>query len=80
MNKNPIDTEFVGRIARITAVGKYDADVPVVKGLGWITSFKQVMLDSEDPFLEGFRVGDAWLPANPGVKIGVLNTYKEGKW
>jgi len=76
-NKSPIDTEFIGRIARTTKVGEYEAVVPTVKGRGWITSFKQVVLDSEDPFPEGFRVGDAWLPANPGVKEGVLKAYKE---
>ena len=76
VNKSPIDTEFVGRIARTTKVGEYEAVVPVVKGRGWITSFKQVVLDPEDPFPEGFRVGDAWLPANPGIKEGVLRTYR----
>lgn len=79
VNKSPIDTEFIGRIARTARVGEYDAIVPVVKGRGWITSFKQVVLDPEDPFPEGFRVGDAWLPANPGVKEGVLEAYKENQ-
>lgn len=78
INKSPIDTEFVGRIARTAKVGEYEAIVPTVKGRGWITSFKQVVLDPEDPFPEGFRVGDAWLPANPGVKEGVLKAYKGG--
>lgn len=76
VNKSPIDTEFIGRIAKATKVGEYEAVVPVVKGRGWITSFKQIVLDPEDPFPEGFRVGDAWLPANPGVKEGVLKAYK----
>ncbi|KAJ8109633.1 hypothetical protein OPT61_g7316 [Boeremia exigua] len=79
VNKSPIDTEFVGRIVKTTKVGEYDAIVPTVKGRGWITSFKQVVLDPEDPFPEGFRVGDAWLPANPQVKADVLEAYKKGR-
>lgn len=77
VNKSPIDTEFIGRIVRTTKVGKYEAVVPTVRGRGWITSFKQIVLDPEDPFPEGFRVGDAWLPANPGVKEGVLEAHKD---
>ena len=76
VNKSMIDTEFIGRIVRTTKVGDYEAIVPTVKGRGWITSFKQVVLDPEDPFPEGFRVGDAWLPANPQVKEDVLKAYK----
>jgi proline racemase len=76
VNKSPIDSEFIGRIVKTAKVGKYEAIVPTVKGRGWITSFKQVVLDPEDPFPEGFRVGDAWLPTNPDVKEGVLKAYK----
>jgi|SRR5690242_11745207 len=76
VNKSPINTEFVGRIVRTTKVGEYEAVVPAVKGRGWITSLKQVVLDPEDPFPEGFRVGDAWLPANPQVKENVLKAYR----
>jgi proline racemase len=76
VNKSMINTEFVGRIVRTTKVGDYEAIVPTVKGRGWITSFKQVVLDPEDPFPEGFRVGDAWLPAKPQIKEDVLKAYK----
>ncbi|KAL1604092.1 hypothetical protein SLS60_005684 [Paraconiothyrium brasiliense] len=79
INKSMIDTEFTGRIVRTTKVGEYDAIVPAVKGRGWITSFKQVVLDPEDPFPEGFRVGDAWGPPNLGLKEGVFRAYKEGR-
>lgn len=78
VNKSPINTEFIGRIVRTTKVGEYEAVVPAVKGRGWITSFKQVVLDPEDPFPEGFRVGDAWLPANPKVKEDVLKAHRGG--
>lgn len=77
INKSMIDTEFVARIVETTKVGDYPAIVPSVKGRGWITSFKQIVLDPSDPFPEGFRVGDSWLPSNPSVKEGVLQAYKE---
>lgn len=57
---SPIGTEFECRIRGVTKVGEYDAVLPTVKGKGWITSFKQVVLDDSDPFPTGFRVGDAW--------------------
>lgn len=55
-----IDTEFVCHIRGIAKVGSYDAVLPTVKGRAWITSYKQIVLDSTDPFPQGFRVGDQW--------------------
>ncbi|KAJ5085765.1 hypothetical protein N7532_010536 [Penicillium argentinense] len=59
-HRSIIGTEFVSRIRGLTTVGKYPAVLPTVKGRAWITSYKQVVLDSTDPFPEGFRVGDQW--------------------
>lgn len=59
-NKSFIGTEFISHIRGLTKVGDYDAIIPVVKGRGWITGFNQLVLDSSDPFPEGFRVSDAW--------------------
>ncbi|KAF9895114.1 hypothetical protein FE257_000016 [Aspergillus nanangensis] len=55
-----IGTEFISHIRGTATVGEYAAVLPTVKGRAWITSFKQVVLDSSDPFPEGFRVGDQW--------------------
>lgn len=55
-----IGSEFESYIRGTTKVGEYDAVLPTVKGRGWVTSFKQVVLDASDPFPMGFRVGDAW--------------------
>jgi proline racemase len=64
-HKSIIGTEFINHIRGTTKVGEYDAILPTVKGRGWITSFKQVVLDPTDPFPEGFRVGDQWhMPAD----------------
>lgn len=64
-HRSIIGTEFISRICGTTTVGDYPAVLPTVKGRAWITSFKQVVLDSTDPFPEGFRVGDQWhMPPN----------------
>ncbi|EHY54918.1 hypothetical protein HRR83_005823 [Exophiala dermatitidis] len=60
VHKSIIGTEFVNHIRGTTKVGELDAILPTVKGRGWITSFKQIVLDPTDPFPEGFRVGDQW--------------------
>ncbi|KAG6003562.1 hypothetical protein E4U21_001889 [Claviceps maximensis] len=59
-HRSVVGTEFVGRIQRTTRVGPYDAIVPNISGRAWITSFKDIVLDPNDPFPEGFRVGDQW--------------------
>lgn len=80
-NRSIIETEFIGRIRSTTTVGQgnsmYPAIVPTIKGRGWITSFKQVVLDPTDPFPEGFRVSDSWhsTKSDPRVKGEVLKAY-----
>ncbi|KAJ5279075.1 hypothetical protein N7478_004447 [Penicillium angulare] len=64
-HRSILGTEFMSRIRGTSRVGSYPAVLPTVKGRAWITSFKQVVLDSTDPFPEGFRVGDQWhMPPN----------------
>ncbi len=60
IHKSIIGSEFVNHIRGTTKVGEYDAVLPTVKGRGWITGYKQVVLDPTDPFPQGFRVGDQW--------------------
>lgn len=59
-HRSVIGTEFIGRVTGTTKVGEYDAVYPAVTGSAWITAYKQVVVDSTDPFPEGFRVGDSW--------------------
>lgn len=59
-HRSILDTEFVNRIRGTTRVGDHEAVLPSVKGRAWITSYKQIVLDPEDPFPTGFRVGDQW--------------------
>ena len=55
-----LGTTFTGRLIEETQVGPYRAIVPAISGRAWITGFAQYVLDPEDPFPEGFTVGDIW--------------------
>jgi len=55
-----LGTTFIGCLVEETRVGPYAAVVPTLTGSAWITSISQYVLDAEDPFPEGFTVGDLW--------------------
>jgi proline racemase len=55
-----LGTVFTGTLLEETAVGPYHAVVPRLAGTAWITGFARYVLDSTDPFPEGFTVGDIW--------------------
>lgn len=55
-----LGTQFIGCLVEETTVGPYKAVVPTITGSAWITSISQYVLDAEDPFPEGFTVGDLW--------------------
>ncbi len=55
-----LGTTFTGRLIRETTMGQYAAVVPTITGTAWITGFAQYVVDPEDPFPNGFTVGDLW--------------------
>jgi proline racemase len=55
-----LGTVFTGRLIGETRVGPYPAVIPTISGQAWITGFATYVLDPEDPFPEGFTVGDIW--------------------
>jgi proline racemase len=55
-----LGTVFTGRLLEETRVGPYRAVVPTLSGQAWITGFAHYVVDPEDPFPEGFTVGDIW--------------------
>jgi len=55
-----LGTLFTGRLVEETRVGPYRAVVPTISGTAWITGFAQYVLDPEDPFPQGYTVGDIW--------------------
>lgn len=55
-----LGTIFTGRLLEETSMGRFRAVVPSISGQAWITGFSSYVLDPEDPFPEGFTVGDIW--------------------
>lgn len=55
-----LGTVFTGRLIAQTQIGPYTAVVPTISGTGWITGFAQYVVDPEDPYPNGFTVGDIW--------------------
>jgi proline racemase len=55
-----LGTVFTGTLLEETTVGPYRAIVPELAGTAWITGFAQYVVDPDDPFPEGFTVGDIW--------------------
>lgn len=55
-----LDTVFVARVVEETRVASRQAVVPTIRGRAWITGFAQYVLAPDDPFPEGFMVGDVW--------------------
>lgn len=55
-----LGTTFTGRLIGETRVGTYAAVIPTISGRAWITGFSEYVVDADDPFPEGFTVGDIW--------------------
>ena len=55
-----LGTTFTGRLIAQTRVGSYAVVVPTISGSAWITGIAQYVLDSDDPFPSGYKVGDIW--------------------
>lgn len=55
-----LGTIFTGRLLEETRVGPYKAVIPIISGQAWITGIASYMLDAEDPFPEGYIMGDIW--------------------
>lgn len=55
-----LGTQFIGRLVEEATVGPYRAVVPTISGQAWITGMSTYVLDPDDPFPEGFTIGDIW--------------------
>ena len=59
-----LGTVFSGRLVDETMVGDghaaRNAVIPTISGTAWITGFASYVVDPEDPFPDGFTVGDIW--------------------
>ena len=57
VHESVIGTIFRGRAVEEVHVGPYKAIVPLVSGSAYVTGFQQLVLDSRDPFPDGFCMG-----------------------
>jgi proline racemase len=55
-----LGTLFTGRLIGEAKVGEFPAVIPTLSGQAWITGFASYVVDPEDPFPDGFTVGDIW--------------------
>jgi proline racemase len=55
-----LGTVFTGCLTGETRVDRYPAVVPTITGSAYISAISQYVLDDQDPFPEGFTVGDLW--------------------
>ena len=55
-----LGTVFTGRLVEETTIGGRPAVVPTITGRAWITGFASYVVDPDDPFPDGFTVGDIW--------------------
>jgi proline racemase len=60
LHEGILGTIFTGRLVEETTVGPYRAVVPTIGGTAWITGFANYVVDPDDPFPNGFTVGDIW--------------------
>jgi len=55
-----LGTTWTGRLVEETRVGAYAAVIPTITGRAWMTGLAQFVVDPDDPFPEGFTIGDIW--------------------
>jgi proline racemase len=60
IHESIIGSRFRGRIVAATSIAGRPAIIPAIQGRAWITGFHNYLLDPDDPFPEGYLVGDTW--------------------
>jgi proline racemase len=51
---------YTGELVREVKIGDRVAVVPTISGQAWITGYCTYVLDADDPYPNGFTVGDIW--------------------
>src|SRR5699024_3228 len=60
VHESMMGTTFTAEVREETTLGGVPAVVPSISGRGWITGFKQLVVEADDPFPVGYTVGDIW--------------------
>lgn len=56
---------YTGELVRTEKIGDRDAVVPTISGQAWITGYCTYVLDADDPYPNGFTIGDIWASQDP---------------
>ena len=51
---------YTGRLVETVDLHGHKAVVPTISGTSWIFGINTLVLDHDDPFVNGFTVGDIW--------------------
>ena len=57
-----LGTVYTGELVREVQIAGRVGVVPTISGRAWITGYSMYVLDADDPFPNGFTVGDIWAP------------------
>lgn len=60
INEGLLGIQFEGRAIEETEIHGHKAIVPTIGGQCWIYGYSKWVLDPEDPFPNGFTIGDIW--------------------
>lgn len=60
VNENILGLTFTGTLLEETQIGEIPALLPIVKGSAFIYGYSTYVLDADDPFTDGYTVGDLW--------------------
>jgi proline racemase len=55
-----LGTIYTGRLVEQARIGDKAAVVPTLSGTSWIHGINTIVLDHDDPFPEGYTLGDIW--------------------
>ncbi len=58
-----LGTVYTGELVEEVEIAGRTGVVPRISGQAWITGFSTYVLDPEDPFPNGFTLGDIWAPS-----------------
>ena len=59
-HENLLGVRYIGHLVEETEIAGHKAVVPTITGTSWIYGFSNLVLDSSDPFPEGYTIGDIW--------------------
>ena len=56
IHESIIGSVFKGKVEAVTSLGEKKAIIPSIEGSARITGYNSIILDENDPYVEGFQV------------------------